>query len=125
MGFLRRIFGGSGSVEGSGVTDTAWHFYVKSKYADEIIDIRVDPDNDLSPEFDGAGDGASHYTANKDIVGAKSFKTINLHLIFDTSRSYTGDHTVDGGELVDKAQFDSWRAAEAAMVVGDTDSSSD
>ena len=32
MGFLRRIFGGSGSEEGSGGTDTAWHFYVKSKY---------------------------------------------------------------------------------------------
>ena len=125
MGFLRRIFGGSGSEKDSGPTDTAWHFYVKSKHADEIIDVRVDPDNDLSPEFDGAGDGASHYTANKDIVGGKSFKTINLHLIFDTTRSFRGDYTIDGGELVDKAQYDAWRATEEAVVVGDTDSSSD
>ena len=125
MGFLRRIFGGSGSGDDGGPTDTAWHYYVKSKYADEIIDVRVDPDNDLSPEFEGSGDGASHYTANKDIVGGKSFKTINLHLIFDTSRSFTGDYTIDGGELVDKPQYDAWRAAEEAAVVGDTDSSSD
>lgn len=125
MGFLRRIFGGNDSGDGGGSTDTAWHFYIKSNYADEIIDVRVDPGNDLSPEFDGPGDGASHYTANKDIVGAKSFKTINLHLIFDTSRSFTGDYTLEGGELVDKVDYESWRAAEEAAVAGDTDSGSD
>jgi len=78
MGFFRRLFGGGdgGSKE---PVDTAWHFYVKSKYGDEIIDVRVDPNADLSPEFDGPGDGASHYTTNKDIIGAKSFRTINLY----------------------------------------------
>ena len=92
MGFLRRIFGGSGSEKDSGPTDTAWHFYVKSKYADEIIDIRVDPNNDLSPEFDGAGDGASHYTANKDIVGAI------VYLSSDAASYTTGQNIIiDGG----------------------------
>lgn len=125
MGFLRRIFGGKDSEDGSGPSDAAWHFYVKSNYAAEIIDVRVDPGNDLSPEFEGPGDGASHYTANKNIVGGKSFKTISLHLIFDMGRSFTGDYTLEGGELVDKAEYESWRASEEAGVVGDTDSGSD
>ena len=120
MGFFRRLFGGGdgGSKE---PVDTAWHFYVKSKYADEIIDVRVDPNADLSPEFEGAGDGASHYTTNKDIIGAKSFRTINLYLVFDAGRAYTGDYTIEGGELVDQAAYEAWKAREAAAKAGDAD----
>lgn len=120
MGFFRRLFGG-GDGESKAPVDTAWHFYVKSKYADEIIDVRVDPNADLSPEFEGAGDGASHYTTNKDIIGAKSFRTINLYLVFDASRSFTGDYTIEGGELVDQAAYEAWRAQQAAASAGDAD----
>ena len=118
MGFFRRLFGGGdgGSKE---PVDTAWHFYVKSNYADEIIDVRVDPNNDLSPEFDGPGDSPSHYTANKDIIGSKSFRTINLHLIFSSGRAFTGDYTIEGGELVDQAAYEAWKAQETAASAGD------
>ena len=121
MGFFRRIFGGGGDGGSKEPVDTAWHFYVKSNYADEIIDVRVDPNADLSPEFDGPGDGASHYTTNKDIIGAKSFRTIHLYLVFDAGRAYTGDYTIEGGELVDQATFEAWNARATAAKAGDAD----
>ena len=121
MGFFRRLFGGGDDDGPKEPVDTAWHFYVKSKYADEIIDIRVDPNADLSPEFDGPGDNASHYTSNKDIIGAKSFRTINLYLVFDSSRAFTGDYTIEGGELVDQAVYDAWKARETAASAGGND----
>ena len=120
MGFFRRIFGG-GNGEAKEPVDSAWHFYVKSNHADEIIDVRVDPNADLSPEFDGPGDSASHYTSNKDIIGAKSFRTINLYLVFDSGRAYTGDHTIEGGQLVDQATYEAWKAREAAATAGDAE----
>ena len=124
MGFFRRLFGG-GDEGPKEPVDTAWHFYIKSKYADEIIDVRVDPNADLSPEFEGPGDGASHYTTNKDIIGAKSFRTIHLYLVFDSGRAYTGDYTLQGGELVDKTEYEAWKVRETAAKAGDTDTSDD
>ena len=122
MGFFRRIFGGGDKGE---PRDSAWHFYVKSKFADEILDVRIDAGNDLSPEFDGPGDYASHYTVTKEIIGSKSFKTISLHLIFDTTRSFTGDFTIEGGELVEQDVFDSWKAQQQTTNVSDTNVDSD
>ena len=124
MGFFRRLFGG-GDGGAKEPVDTAWHFYVKSKYADEIIDVRVDPSADLSPEFDGAGDGASHYTSNKDIIGSKSFRTIHLYLVFSSGRAYTGDYTIEGGELVDQAAYEAWKVRETAASSGDADTDDD
>ena len=124
MGFFRRIFGG-GDGNGGDPRDTAWHFYVKSNFADEILDVRVDAQNDLSPEFDGPGDLASHYTVTKDIIGSKSFKAISLHLIFDTNRSFTGDFTIEGGELVEQGVFESWKAQQQTTNVSDTNVDSD
>ncbi len=118
MGWFRRLFGGGGAP--SEPVDKAWHFYVKSKYRDEVIDVRVDPDSDLSPEFDGPGDNASHYTCTKHVIGRKSFRPIELVLIFDTSRAFTGDYTVEGGTLVDKDAYEAWQAKERAAQAAES-----
>ena len=118
MGLLARLFGRGGEREPA---DTACHVYVKSHYADEIIDVRVDPRHDLLEEFGGGGDAVSHYSAHKDVVGAKSFRVIDLHLSFDRDRRLTGEATVEGGELVDQATYEAWKAREAAAQIGDTD----
>ncbi|MBM4437645.1 MAG: hypothetical protein FJ029_10535 [Actinobacteria bacterium] len=115
MAFLGNLFGAGGRDRApSPPADTAWRFYVKSRHADEIIEVRIDPRHDLTEEFEGEGESVSHYSARKDAMGTKSFKMIRLHLIFDTDRQFTGDATVEGGSLVDKATYEAWKAAQGA-----------
>jgi hypothetical protein len=120
MGFLSKLFG-RGDADAAAPADSAWHFYVKSNFADEIVDLRVDPRHDLLEEFDGEGDAVSGYSASKDIIGAKSFRMIALRLVFDRDRRYTGDYTIEGGELVDQATYEAWKAKEESTNIGDTD----
>ena len=112
MGFLGRLFGSNTKRAEKGPVDPAWHFFVKSKFADEIIDVRVDPSHDLAEEFEGDGDSVSHYSANKDVIGAKSFRMIHVHLVFDRERRYTGEAVLEGGELVDRTAYDAWKGAQ-------------
>jgi len=39
--------------------------------------------------------------------------------VFDAGRAYTGDYTIGGGELVDQAAYEAWKAREAAAKAGD------
>ncbi len=117
MGFLDRLFGTGGSAS----TDAGLHIYVKSNYADEIIDVRIDPQHDLVEEYEGEGDAVSHYTAHRDVIGEKDFRIISAHLVFDRNRAFTGESSVEDGELVDRAEYDAWKARETAAQVADVD----
>ena len=117
MGFLDRLFGAGGSQS----ADAGLHIYVKSGYADEIVDVRIDPHHDLVEEYEGEGDGVSHYTAHRDVIGQKDFRIISAYLIFDRNRAFTGDASVENGELVDRAAYDAWKAREAAARAVDED----
>ena len=117
MGILGRLFG----TGGSGSADTGLHIYVKSNYADEIIDVRIDPQRDLAEEYEGEDDAASHHTAHREVIGQKDFRIISVHLVFDRNRAFTGDASVEGGELVDRAEYDAWKARETTAQVADVD----
>ena len=71
-------------------------FQVKCKRCGEIIESRVDLDNDLSLNDEGDG-----YIVHKGLMGGnRCFQQINVELNFDTSRQLQ-QKAITGGTFVD------------------------
>jgi hypothetical protein len=89
MSFLKNLFGGSDKPEKRYYT-----FRVKCKRCGEIIEGRVDLDNDLSLNDEGNG-----YLVRKGLVGGnRCFQQIEVELTFDTARQIQ-EKTITGGEF--------------------------
>lgn len=92
MGFLKNIFGGTPAQPEK-------HYYtfnVKCKRCGEIIEGRVDLDNDLS--LNDVGDG---YIVRKGLIGGnRCFQQIEVELTFDSSRQIQ-EKTITGGMFVE------------------------
>ena len=79
MGFLKNLFGGGGSAKPE---KQYYVFRVKCKRCGEVIEGRVDLENDLSLNDEGDG-----YIARKGLIGAnRCFQQIEVELNFDSSR---------------------------------------
>jgi len=91
MSFLKNLFSGA-------TAKPEKHYYtfnVKCKRCGEIIEARVDLDNDLSLNDEGDG-----YLVRKGLVGAnRCFQQIEVELKFDSSRQLLERH-ITGGEFV-------------------------
>ena len=91
MGFLKNFFGGTPAKPEK-------HYYtfnVKCKRCGEIIEGRVDLDNDLSLNDEGNG-----YIVRKGLLGAnRCFQQIEVELNFNSSRQLL-DQQITGGEFV-------------------------
>lgn len=105
MGFLKKLFGGGDSTRGD--RDGAY-FYVKANRTGEVIQVRLNINNDLSAVDDGKG-----YFTRKMIVGQRSFERIEAEFHFDKSRRFVSAE-VSGGELVDRAEYDTYLAEQEA-----------
>ena len=92
MGFLKNLFGGS-----PGKPEKKYYvFQVKCKRCGEIIEGRVDLDNDLSLNDEGDG-----YIVRKGLMGAnRCFQQIEVELKFDSSRQLQ-EKTITGGTFVE------------------------
>ena len=92
MGFLKNLFGG-----GSAKSEKRYYvFHVKCKRCAEIIEGRVDLDNDLSLNDEGNG-----YIVRKGLIGAnRCFQQIEVELNFDSARQLI-EKTITGGEFAD------------------------
>ena len=100
MDFLKRLFGGGGRGEDKdGV-----YVYVRSHQTGEVIRVRIHRYNDLSENEGGEG-----FYVRKVIVGEKSFDRIEAPLRFASNRQLSGGE-VAGGELVDEAAYEAYRA---------------
>ena len=90
MGFLKNLFGGS-------TAKPEKHFYtfhVKCRRCGEIIEGRVDLDNDLSLNDEGNG-----YLVRKTLMGSnRCFQQIQVELNFDSERQVL-EKTITGGEF--------------------------
>jgi hypothetical protein len=90
MGFLKNLFGGS-------TAKPEKHYYtfeVKCKRCGEIIEGRVDLDNDLSLNDEGNG-----YLVRKTLMGSnRCFQQIQVELNFDSGRQVL-EKTITGGEF--------------------------
>jgi hypothetical protein len=90
MGFLKNLFGG-----GSAKSEKRYYvFNVKCNRCGEIIEGRVDLDNDLSLNDEGSG-----YLVRKGLIGNnRCFQQIEVELNFDSSRQLI-EKTITGGQF--------------------------
>ena len=92
MNFLQKLFGGSPSSPQK-------HYYtfsVKCRRCGEIIEGRVNLDNDLSVEY---AEGGDIYYARKILMGEnKCFQRVEVELKFTSSRELLEQH-ITGGEF--------------------------
>ena len=92
MNLLQKLFGGSSAQSGQ-------HYYafsVKCNRCGEIIEGRVDLNNDLSVEYEGGGDV---FQARKILIGEnRCFQRIEVELKFNSARQLLEQH-VTGGQF--------------------------
>ena len=93
MNFLQKLFGSSPAKP-----DKKYYtFYVKCKRCGEIIEGRVDLDNDLSVEYEEGGD---IYYAHKVLMGEnRCFQRIEVELKFTANRELI-EKQITGGEFI-------------------------
>ena len=94
MGFLKNLFGGADAKP----EKHFYTFHVKCKRCGEIIEGRVDLDNDLSLDYE---DDREVFHVRKGLVGNnRCFQQIEVELKFDSSRQLM-DQQVTGGQFVE------------------------
>jgi hypothetical protein len=96
----KALFGGSSQ------RDEGLYFYVRLYNLpntptdnDEIVKLRVHPQNDISHTDDG------DYFVRKLVVGTKQFKRAEVTLYFDAQKKLKNQE-VTGGELVKRADYE-------------------
>lgn len=92
MGFLKNLFGG-----GSAKSDRRYYlFHVKCNRCGEILEGRVDLDNDLSLSDEG-----DSYLVRKGLVGNnRCFQRIEVEMKFTSNRTLI-EQQVQGGTFVE------------------------
>lgn len=92
MGFLKKLFGGLTAQP----QKRYYIFQVKCRRCGEIIEGRIDLDNDLS-----LGDKGDNYIVRKGLVGAnRCFQQIEVEMTFTSARTLI-DKNVNGGIFVE------------------------
>lgn len=97
MGFLKRLFSG-----GSSPSKKAFYtFNVKCKRCGEVIEGRVDLDNDLSVEYESGGD---MFYCRKVLMGDGKnlcYQQIEVGLKFNADRKLLERRVESGGDFVE------------------------
>ncbi len=92
MGFLKNLFGGTPAKPDN-------HFYVyqvKCNRCGEIIEGRIDLNNDLSLNDEGDG-----YIVRKTLIGAnRCFQQIEVELNFSSTKAVV-DRRIQGGRFIE------------------------
>jgi hypothetical protein len=94
MGFLKNLFGG-----GSTKPEKRYYaFKVKCNRCGDIIEGRVDLDNDLSLEYEG---DSTFYVVRKGLIGNnRCFQRIEVEMKFTSEREMI-ERQAQGGKFVD------------------------
>jgi hypothetical protein len=96
MGFLKNLFGGASAKP----EKRYYVFKVKCNRCGEIIEGRVDLDNDLSVEYE---DGGNVYFARKGLIGNgnnRCFQQIEVEMKFTSERTLI-EQEAHGGTFVE------------------------
>jgi hypothetical protein len=92
MGFLKNLFSGATAKP----PKRYYTFHVKCNRCGEVIEGRIDLDNDLSLNDEGNG-----YLVRKGLMGSnRCFQQIEVELTFDSSRQLT-EKAITGGTFVE------------------------
>ena len=94
MGFLKKLFGG-----GLDKPEKRYYsFNVKCNRCGEVIEGRVDLDNDLSLDYEG---DSTVYHVRKGLIGNnRCFQQIEVEMKFTSARTLIEQHAT-GGQFVD------------------------
>jgi len=96
MDFFKKLFGGFSKP----AQKEYYVFQVKCKRCGEILEGRVDVDNDLSVEYE---DGGDNYYCRKVLMGAGKnlcFQQIEIGLKFSANRKLLERRVESGGDFV-------------------------
>lgn len=108
-GLKNLLFGGGNS--GGGDPNGDYHYirvYQKPGRPtenDEIVQIRLDLRNDLSPDIENP----NVYFSRKAITGPKTFARTEAHFFYDKDRKLV-DAEVENGEVVGEEDYDAYLA---------------
>jgi hypothetical protein len=92
MNLLQKLFGASRASS----PKRYYTFFVKCNRCHEVIEARVDLDNDLSVEYE---DGGDVYYARKTLMGEnRCFQRMEVELRFTSRRELLEQH-ITGGEF--------------------------
>lgn len=97
MGFLQKLFSGTAAQP----EKRYYTFKVKCNGCSEIIEGRVDLDNDLSAEFEG--ENRTVYHARKVLMGSGDnhcFQQIEVQMQFTSARELI-EQNIEGGTFVE------------------------
>ena len=106
---LRRIFGGVGGAGESG-DRSGLYFYVKCRACSEVIRVRINRHNDLSPIEDGDG-----FLVRKSIVGRNCFRRIEAEMTFDKGYRQVGAE-LSGATIATREEWDAWEASHPVQA---------
>jgi hypothetical protein len=98
MNFFKKLFGGGAASGRKG--KEYYVFEVKCKRCGEVIEGRVDIDNDLSVEYEGDGDT---YYCRKVVMGDGKnlcYQQIEVGLKFNSQRKLVERRIESGGDFV-------------------------
>ena len=109
MNILKKIFGGGDSTGGSRQAGdgSGMYLYIKLHRCGDVVRVRVDMNNELSQNDESDGYWVRKLVSNGNYKCPKG----ELTLHFDTNRKMTNTE-ITGGQLVDKAEYDSWMAQQ-------------
>ena len=96
MGFLKKLFSGTPAAP----QKRYYTFNVKCNRCGEIIEGRIDLDNDLSIEYE---DNREVYISRKGLIGSGEnhcFQQINVELKFSSTKAVI-DEQIQGGTFVE------------------------
>lgn len=106
---LRNLFsGGDNNQQSPRSKDSGAYYYVRvyrmpgrATDKDEIVQVRIDMNNDLSRDDDGA------LFVRKNVTGPKTFARTEARFFFDTKRVLVGSE-VDNGEVVKAEDYQAY-----------------
>lgn len=108
MDFFKRLFGGGGAGKSASSDKDGLYYYIKPTGCTEIVQVRINANNDLSLDDEGKG-----YIVRKMVRGTsyKCTRSAELNLIYDSNRRLKNTE-VTGGTLVTRDDYQQWLAAQ-------------
>lgn len=104
MNLLKKLFGGGGPSRSN--DPSGMYYYVRSNRTGEVIQVRLNRENDLSLADDEQG-----YFVRKMIVGQKGFDRIEAEFHFDRARRFVSCD-LTGGTMVEWEDYEAYLAQQ-------------
>lgn len=106
MSFLSKIAAlFRGSPPASRSAGSAIWLYVRCSACREKIRVRLNRENDLTPEYEEGSDRPTGYLVHKEVVGKNCFRRIQVDITFDANKN-VAEQTITGGTFIDEREFD-------------------